>query len=131
MSSHPPALRNRVIQAHHAKQGSYRQLAKRFILAVSTVQNWIHRHQATGTINAQRPGRKADPAQATQWRERLTNLLAEQNDLTLNELVALLKHRYDQQTSTSAVDRWLKRLGITRKKRRSGQASRTANESAC
>jgi transposase len=80
-------------------------------------------------LEARNCGRKADPEEETLWRERLRALLGERNDLTLGELVELLKQRYGKQTSTSSVDRWLNKLNLTRKKRRSGQVSKTASES--
>lgn len=115
--------------SYEAEEGSYRELAERFIIAPSTVQEWMDLYRQTGGLEARACGRKADPGVEERWRERLTALLGEQNDLTLAELVEQLDKRYGQQSSTSAVDRWLGRLEISRKKRPSGRSSRTASGS--
>lgn len=130
MSVYPVELRWRVVEAYKREEGSYRELAERFMIVPSTVQEWMSLYETTGELKAQVCGRKTDPVEEGRWRERLKVLLEEQNDLTLSELVELLEKRYQQKTSTSAVDRWLKRFGITRKKRASGPANKTANESS-
>lgn len=126
---YPLELRWRVLSAYESGEGSYRELAGRFVVDLSTVQDWMDLYRESGGLEPRVCGRKADPAVEEQWRERLTALLGEQNDLTLGELAEQLKERYGQKTSTSAVDRWLNRLKLTRKKRRSGRANRIANGS--
>lgn len=126
MSVYPEELRWRVVKAYEKEEGSYRELGDRFMVVPSTVQEWMSLYKGTGDLKAQICGRKSDPAEEEQWGERLGVLLEEDNDLTLSELVELLEKRYQQKTSTSAVDRWLKRLGITRKKRASGQVNKIA-----
>jgi transposase len=86
-------------------------------------------YRETGDLKARRCGRKADPALEEQWWERLTTLLKEQNDLTLVELVERLDQRYGQKSSISAVDRWLTKLKLRRKKRHSGPVSKIRSES--
>jgi len=129
MSAYPVELRWRVLSAYEAGEGSYRELAERFMVDWGTVQDWMDLYRETGGLEARACGRKADVEVAAQWRERLTALLKEQNDLTLAELVERLERKYGQKSSSSAVDRWLDRLKLTRKKRRSGPASRTPSES--
>lgn len=122
-------LRWRVVSTYEEGEGSYQELADRFVVARSTVQEWMDLYRETGGLEAKACGRKADPAVEEQWRERLTTLLKEQNDLTLIELVERLEERYGQKSSSSGVDRWLNRLNLTRKKRHSGRANKTANGS--
>jgi transposase len=129
MSVHPPELRWRVVSAYEGGEGSYEELAERFVVARSTVQEWMDLYRATGGLEAQNCGRKTNPGEEALWREQLTTLLNERNDLTLSELVELLRQRYGKQSSTSGVDRWLNRLNLTRKKRRSGQVNKIVNES--
>jgi transposase len=116
-----------VVRAYEAGEGSYRELAERFVVDVSTVQEWMDLYRASGGVEAQSCGRKVDLAEEGLWRERLRTLLKEQNDLTLAELVELLGKRYKKVTSISAVDRWLNRLGISRKKRRSERVNKTVS----
>lgn len=118
MKAYPIELRRRVLKAYEAGEGSYRELARRFMVDLSTIQDWMDLYRQTGSLEPRACGRKADPSVEERWRERLSALLQEQNDLTLGELVEQLDKRYGQKSSTSTVDRWLNRLGITRKKRR-------------
>ncbi|MCX7601262.1 MAG: helix-turn-helix domain-containing protein [Meiothermus sp.] len=129
MSAYPVELRWRVLSAYEAGEGSYRELAERFMVDWGTVQDWMDLYRETGDLEARRCGRKADPAVEAVWRERLTTLVKEQNDLTLAELVERLEERYGQKSSISSVDRWLTKLKLTRKKRRSGPVSKTVSES--
>lgn len=129
MSSYPAELRWRVVSAYESGEGSYRELAQRFMVDPSTVGEWMRLYQNTGGIASRSCGRKSSSEGERLWKERLTELLEEQNDLTLAELVELLDKRYNKQTSTSSVDRWLSRLNITRKKRHSGPVNKTVNAS--
>lgn len=129
MGTYPAELRWRVVNSYESGEGSYRELAERFIIAPSTVQEWMNLYRSTGGLEAKRCGRKANPEEEAVWRERLMTLLAEQNDLTLAELVERLEERYGQKSSTTSVDRWLNKLKLTRKKRPSGRGSKTVNGS--
>ncbi|MDX2007465.1 MAG: helix-turn-helix domain-containing protein [Meiothermus sp.] len=93
MSAYPVELRWRVLSAYEAGEGSYRELAERFMVDWGTVQDWMDLYRETGGLEARASGRKADPTVEAVWRERLTMLLKEHNDLTLAELVEQLDRR--------------------------------------
>lgn len=80
MSVYPLELRWRVVRAYEAGENSYRGLAERFMVNLSTVQEWMELYRESGRLEPRVCGRKADPAVEEQWRERLPALLAEQND---------------------------------------------------
>lgn len=115
MSVYSQDLRQRVVQAYERGEGSYAKLAKRFMMNSSTVRDWVKLKSRTGALTAKRCGPK--PQSLDVWRERLTVLLSEDNDATLAELVERLEARHGVKTSKSAVDRWLRKLDVTRKKR--------------
>ncbi len=127
MSVYSYDLRQRVVQAYERGEGSYAKLAQRFMVNASTVRDWMKLQRTTGSLKAKPCGPR--PQDVQPWQERLTLLLNEDNDATLKELVERLEERYGVKTSTSAVDRWLKKLGITRKKRRFTLRNETATES--
>jgi len=127
MSVYPAELRWRVVSAYEAGEGSYRELAERFIVDVSTVRDWMALYRATGDVEARRSGRKVDPERHKLWGQHLSALLDEDNDSTLSELARLMQERYGVQTSPAGVDRWLGKLGITRKKRRLGPVNKIAS----
>ncbi len=128
MSVYSQDLRQRVVQAYEGGEGSYAKLAQRFMVNVSTVRNWMKLQRTTGSLKAKPCGPKAQDVEP--WKECLTVLLNEDNDATLKELVERLEKRYGVKTSKSSVDRWCRKLGITRKKRPFMLREETLNESS-
>lgn len=97
---------------------SLRTTAKRFRVSLSSVYRIKRRYRQSGQLGTQRPGgrRPAVDRPGEQW---LQEQVAREPDLSL----AALCERYEQvqgrAVSTSAMDRTLRRLKLSRKKRRS------------
>ena len=108
-------LRERVLRAHDAGEGSQRVLAVRFGVSVGTVCGWARAARSEGRRCPQphRGGRLAlngaDP-------QVLADLVAEQNDATLAQYGTRLAGRTGVQASAAALCRALARLGLRRKK---------------
>jgi transposase len=108
-------LRERVLQAHEASEGSQRVLAERFAVSVGTVCGWLGLARCEGRrsppahAGGRRPLGGADP-------QVLTELVAEQNDATLAQYRTRLAERTGVGVSEAAVCRALTRLGLSRKK---------------
>jgi transposase len=106
-------LRQRVAEAADQKEGSLRQLARRFQVSLSFVTRLLGLRRQTGSV-APRPHRGGRrPALDEAGQQRLRALLQEQPDLTLDELC----QRLGQGCSRMAVWRALRKLDITRKKK--------------
>jgi transposase len=122
-------LRERVLRAHEAGEGSQRVLAARFGVSVGAVCGWLAAAREEGR-RGPRPhggGRRAlggaDP-------QVLATLVAERDDLYLTEYARRLAERTGAApSSAAAVCRALARLGLRRKKRRSTPASKDARTS--
>ena len=120
-------LRERVLQAHEAGEGSQRMLAARFAVSVGTVCGWlgIARREGRRGPRAHGGGRRllsgADP-------RVLADLVAKQHDATLAQYRARLAERTGVQVSDAAVCRALARLGLSRKK---DPARRRTDASGC
>jgi transposase len=122
-------LRERVLRAHEAGEGSQRVLAKRFGISVGAVCGWLTTARNEGR-RGPRPrggGRRAlggaDP-------RVLSALVAERGDLYPAEYARRLAERTGTAPlSAAAVCRALTRLGLRRKKRRSTPASGNARTS--
>ena len=121
-------LRERVLRAREAGEGSHRVLAARFGISVGAVCGWLAMARDEGR-RGPRPhggGRRAlggaDP-------RVLAALVDEQGDATLAQYGARLAERTGVRTSAAAVCRALARLGLPRKKKRSARASRSARTS--
>ena len=117
-------LRERVLAACERREGTREGIARRFLVAASTLYSWLGAAREEGR-RAPKPcrggTRPAGGEAAT-----LAALVRERNDATLAEYAALLAGRTGIERSPSALCRALKALGLVRKKRRSGPPSRTA-----
>jgi len=105
-------LRERVIESV-AAGASRREVAELYGLSPSVVVIWVQRWEATGSIVARPSGGSVSPLE--DHAEFLLDLVAEQPDLTLDEIVAAMaKARIAG--SRTAVWRFYERHGITFKK---------------
>jgi transposase len=110
-------LRRRTVDAYLAADDSLDPVAARFAIGRATLARWLARQRQTGSLapSAAKPG----PAPKAGLREELAlrQAVEEQPDATLRELSARLEKRTGVRVGTSAVDRLLARLGLTRKKK--------------
>ncbi len=126
MRAYPIELRQRVFDAYEAGEGSIEAIAVRFKVSPGFVKKLLRHHRQTGSLQPRPHGGGNPRAIDEQGEAALLELLEERNDRILIELTSLLRDRYGIHASLSSVDRALRRMGITRKKRRSGPPSRTA-----
>lgn len=105
-------LRERVIAAVEGGL-SRRAAAARFALSPSAAIKWVDRWQETGSKQAKPMGGGRSPME--DHASLLLSLLAEQPDLTLDELHALVR-THGVSTSRSALWRFFDRHGISFKK---------------
>jgi transposase len=108
-------LRERVLRAHDAGEGSQRVLAVRFGVSVGVGCGWLKAARDEGR-RGPRPyqgGRRAlngaDP-------QVLADLVIDQNDATLAQYGARLAERTGVRASAAALCRALARLGLRRRK---------------
>ena len=98
------------------EEGESRREAARILgLGASTAIRWIERWKTTGSVAALLgTGHSRSPLEAhRQW---LLDLVAEEPDLTLNEIRARLKSRKRLKVGTTSVWRFYERHTITFKK---------------
>lgn len=119
-------LRRRVVEAYKLGEGGYGTLAKRFSVALSSVQRWVGLDNFFGDCSA-RPHAGGVPPKITeeQW-PQLKTLIEEKSDRTLAELAEEWNARNNTNVHYSSIDRALRRMGITLKKRNSWQRKGTA-----
>jgi transposase len=119
-------LRKRIVDAYRNCEGSIRELAERFAVSPTTVQDYLKRVRATGDVAPSPHGggmpRKVDEA----GEQELVALLEEKSHQTLAELVERIEHRRHVHVSVATMSRTLGRMEITRKKGRWVPASKTA-----
>jgi transposase len=105
-------LRARVIGSIEAG-ATRRETAERYDISPSVVIIWAQRWEETGSVAAKPSGGSTSPLEADA--EFLLRLIAEQPDLTLDEIVAAMRKRRIA-GSRSAVWRFFKRHNISFKK---------------
>jgi transposase len=118
-------LRERVLAAWERREGTQAAIARRFSVSEATVENWLRQ--------ARREGRRVPKPHAGGPRPRLDAatlavlraLVLEDNAATLQEYADRLAARTGVRVSPPVLCRALQRLGLPRKKRLSGRASRT------
>jgi transposase len=106
-------LRQRILDTVARREGSLRQIAKRFLVNLSTVVRLLKRHRETGSADPKPHAGGRQPALGPDGLERLRELIRQQPDATLDEL----RERLGVDCSDMAISRALKKLRITRKKK--------------
>ena len=121
MKTYSMDLRERVVAACDAHDGTREQIAARFSVSVLWIRDLLRRRRATGSIAPKPRGGGRAPAFDAAAAARLREAVRADDDATLQELAEAA----GVACCPSAVHGALKRLGVTRKKRRGGRPSRT------
>jgi transposase len=122
MKAYSTDLRERVIAACDARDGTREQVAARFSVSVAWIRKLVRQRRETGSIDPRPRGGGRAPAFDDEAARRLREAVRADDDATLAELA----HAAGVSCGASAVHRALARLGVTRKKSRGGRPSRTA-----
>jgi transposase len=122
MKAYSMDLRQRVVAACDARDGTREQIAARFSVSVSWIRDLLRRRRQTGSIAPRPRGGGRAPAFDAEADGRLREAVRADDDATLEELARAA----GVACVPSAVHRTLARLGLTRKKSRGGRPSRIA-----
>jgi transposase len=115
MNAYPVELRSRILDALDRGVGSVPQVARLFRVATNSVYNLLRLRQQTDSLQPRPNPGGHPPAIPEQRYDEVRRLIAEQPDLTL----AQIRDRLGLTCSEAAVCRTLKKLGLSRKKKRS------------
>lgn len=121
MRTYSMDLRERVAAACDEGIDTRAEIAERFSVSESWIRRLLQRRRQTGSLAPKPRGGGQPPAFDGPAAERLRAAVAADPDATLKQLAGAA----GVACSTSATDRALRRLGITRKKSRSAPPSRT------
>lgn len=116
-------IRERVLSAITTEGLSCRAAAKRFVVSIASVVRWKQRFDKTGETSPRRTGGDQRSARIEAHKDYLLGLVRRQPDLTLEEIAEKLRSR-GEAFSTSAIDRFFVRHGVTFKKKLRMRASR-------
>jgi transposase len=121
MKAYPVELRERVAEAIDGG-ASWKATAERFRVSVPFIGKLLKQRRETGSIKPRRGWTGSPPALDARAIERLRKAVAERPDATLDEL----RRRARLSCSLPTVFRYLRRLGVSRKKSRSRRANAIA-----
>lgn len=119
-------LRQRVINAYEAKEGSQRQIAQRFQVSRSFVKKLIYRYRETGTVKPKSHGGGAIAIIKKSELKQIKQLVDEQPDALLRELCERWEIRKGVKVSVSTMHRRLEKLKLTTKKNSIRQGTRNS-----
>jgi transposase len=117
MRAYSNDLRERVVAACDARDGTRERIAARFSVSVAWIRRLLQRRRETGSIVPKPRGGGRAPAFDADADRRLRAAVRADADATLEELARAAGVAY----CPSAVHRALARLGVTRKKARAAK----------
>ena len=119
-------LRERILAAYDAGEGTREAVAERFRVSLGMVKKLLQQRRRLQDVRPQhhRSGRPPGPVARAQ--DQLRSLVQQKSDLTLKELRAAA----GLQCTLPAIHYVLIRLGLTYKKRRSAPANKTGPTSS-
>lgn len=106
-------LRERVAAAVDHREGSQREIARRFRVSLSFIVRLLQRRRNTDTLSPKPHGGGPRPALSRHDQQRLRRLVEKQNDATLKQL----KQRGHFSCTLTTIWNTLRRLGLTYKKK--------------
>ena len=123
MKAYSLDLRQKIIETYQAGGITQRDLAKRFWVSLFFIVNLLRLERTGQQLEAQRRGGQVKPTLTPEMRHFLRGEIARQNDLTLQELAALVQQRFGVLASPSTVCRACRAMELRRKKRQSSPLS--------
>src|SRR5580765_7523168 len=118
-------LRERILAAYDALEGTREDIARRFRVSLGMVKKLLQQRRHTGSIAPRHPLAGRNPRIVASHQRQMRALLGQKPDLTLKELRSALA----LECSLQAIHVVLGKMGLTYKKKRSAQPSRTVRTS--
>jgi transposase len=112
-------LRERIVAAHDRGDSTRQQIAERYNVSLGMVKKLVQQRRHTGDIAARHRFSGAKPKITAAHQRRLSRLVAEQPDMTLEEL----RDAVGVACTPQAIHYALGRMGLSLKKRRSSLPS--------
>ena len=122
-------LRRAALRACARDDGTRRRIARRYGVGESTLYGWLRQEREEGRRRPKPHAGGRPRVIDAEGEAALRELVVADNDATLAEYAAAFATRTGRKVSVPMVCKALKRLGLGRKKRRSGPPSRTGRMS--
>ncbi len=98
------------------ERGQARQLAKRFRVSLTFIENLLKRYRTDGTVEPRRHGGGQVAKLSREQEAVVATLVEENNDAILVELCDQREQRVGVQISRATMGRYVQKLKLTRKK---------------
>lgn len=120
---HPAELRTRVVM--HVEAGhSHRSTARHFMVSVKFVNDMVKLKRDTGSLEPKRQGKEPGQGKLQDHHDWVRDQIAKAPDITLRELTALIAEQHGLRVNSTSVGRLLHRLGLSHKKRLTGDRAK-------
>lgn len=116
MKAYSLDIRKRIVTTHLIENVSIRQVATRFRVSKSLVQKLVKQQKNEGNVQPKVRG-KPQFSHLTNAEAEVRLLVAEHGDATLIELCELFAQKTGNWVSPTALCRYLKKIGLSRKKK--------------
>src|SRR3990172_10669598 len=117
MKAYSEDLRNRVVKAYLAKEGTIKEIAARFRVSQCFVIMMLKLHRVTGGVKAKEHGGGNPGKIVGKDRDVLGDIIKEKSDMTRAEMALEMKTRTGIEVSVTTIGRMLKKLGYSHKKK--------------
>lgn len=117
MKAYSVDLRQKIIDAHNQQDGSQRQLAKRFRVSLSFIENLLKRYRTDGTVEPRAHGGGKLAKLSPEQEALIATLVEQDNDAILVELCDRLEQQVGVRISRATMGRIVQKLKLTRKKK--------------
>ena len=114
-------LRKKRFSAWQAKEGSQRELAKRFNVSLSFIRDLSSQYRKTGEITPKQQGGDRRSKLKEKEKELLKKIIEEKNDIYLEEIQKKIQEQTGIEVSVSSLCRTLQKMQLRRKKNISSQ----------
>lgn len=109
-------LRIKIVEAYQNKEGSMRQLAKRFSVSLYFIATLLKRYKETGKVDPKPHGGGQQPKIDEERLSTLRKLTEKNADGTVEEIQKLFVSQTQIEVSRATVGRALLKIKLTRKK---------------
>lgn len=117
MKAYSTDLRRKIVETKQKTQESNQQIAERFQVSYSFVRRLLKRYESTGSVEPSPHGGGKALKLNSQQIDVVSQLVAEDNDATLQQLCARTEEKTGLIVSVPTMCRLLQRLELTRKKK--------------
>jgi len=116
MKAYPIELRERIVESVDKKEGTLKEIAKRYKVSKSFIDKLIQQRKEQGHINPLPHGGGEAPLIDEEKEVLIGNYVLANNDATLEELCDYLEKKTKLRVSITTMHRALEKLNLPRKK---------------